>query len=491
MQGWRGEQPRTITRLIARVALMMMIGAVGIVVAALLIGALIASDALAYRMGDGYVFRDLARGTSYWRDLDLPAEFIPEGWSNDSQHHATLTLREDGSRTLRVNDLRENAIRCEVIIPGDFVYTYFLAWSDDTTLLYSHSTVDESGVYRFDLATCTSTHLADVDGRLDYARVAKPYAAFIVLQRGQVVFYVLDIETGEIVRLNDEPFSGNSMYAFWRPVDQQRLRGDSCCLLYGDSNSLNLYQPATAAIQSIDNEGRFAYWLNQDTVVIYASQQNTQFSVVQLRPYEDDQIGDPLVSIPNTLSSTFTTDLRYIAYVDVEEGVITLHPEVTSRVMLLDRENNTTTPILPEMDRAGQVQFSSDGRWLMIQPRPPTLSSVLYEIATGAVYDLGLSLNPYQQTIWLDHALLYPDQNGDVVQFDFVEHTTQTVLNIPVGERFNGAWMYEDYAAIVTDAGGASCLYLFDQRQRSMTALGCSTMVQVGSIRWIADSAAP
>jgi hypothetical protein len=489
MQGWRGEQPRTITRLIARVALMMMIGAVGIVVAALLIGALIASDALAYRMGEGYVFRDLARGTSYWRDLDLPAEFIPEGWSNDSRHHATLTLREDGSRTLRVNDLRENAIRCEVVIPGDFVYTYFLAWSDDTTLLYAHSTVDESGVYRFDLATCTSTHLADVDGRLDYARIAKPYVAFIGERRGEYTVYVLNVETGDLMRLNYQPFQSTSVYAFWRPVDQQRIRGDSCCLMYGDGNSLHLYQPETAATQSINSVWGLAYWIDQDNILIRNFQQDGPITAFEFRLYANDRIGEPLVNLRNTISSTFTADLRYIAYVEVEAGATTLQFGAASRVMLLDMENNTTTPILPEIDGVDAVRFSPDGRWLLLYSRATGSSSVLYETATGAARNLALRLTAFDP-IWRNQALLYPDINGDMIQYDLVEHTAQIVLDSPSASIiFSGIQNYEDYAAILTNRGSETCLYLLDQRQRSAIALGCSTMVQVGSMRWIADSA--
>jgi hypothetical protein len=477
-----------ILRLIFRLGLVSLVLTVVMIVAAFGAGALIASDALAYRVGEGYVFRDLARGASYWRDLDLPAEFIPEGWSDDSRHYATLALREDGSRTLRVYDLHENVIRCEVVIPGEFVYTYFLAWYDDTTLLYSHSDVDASGLYRFDLATCASTHLADVDGRLDYPRIARPYVAFIGERRGEYTVYVLNIETGDLARLNDEPLEGSSVYAYWRPVDQQQLRGDPCCLLYGDGQSLSLYHPETATTQTIENTGQRVYWLNQHTILIQTAQQNTRFSIVELRPYEDDEIGDPLIRIPNTLSSTFTTDLRYVAYVQVDEGVTTLQPDLASRVILLDRESNITTPILPELDRVGGVQFSPDGRWLLIHPRPTALSSMLYEIATDAVYDLGVSLNPYQQTIWLDQALLYPDRNDDLIWFDLVEQTTQTILNTPVGERFNGAWVYQDYAAIVTNRRSETCLYLLEQRHRSTTALGCSTLVLFGSMRWIPDA---
>jgi hypothetical protein len=307
MQRWRTEQPRTITILLARAAVMVMIVVAGILIAAQMIGALIDVPTLALRVHSGYALVDPLRGVWFWNPMGLTGSYSPVLWSSDSVWRAHLSLEALGSSAVTIREVWTGEVICNINTDLDRLeFTRFFDWQrEEGLLLYS-----SSAIYHVDVTACTLDEILRVDeGTIRSVSQAGSLLAFVAGVYDQQHVYLLDTLSGEVQQISQtSPHYSDGIFPYvaW-PVrevapDQWEYQADT--LLYGDGDEFHVYTTATGETQSIYDVDSRMFWSGNSTTILSETDYSDQPRLVPVTIYafEDGRLStQPIPRTPGVL----------------------------------------------------------------------------------------------------------------------------------------------------------------------------------------------
>lgn len=483
MQGWRGEQPRTITRLIARAALIVVIGASLIVAVAQMIGTLIDVPTLVVRVRSGYAFTDPLRGVWFWNPMGMSTSYSPVLWSSDSVWMARLTPERLGSPNLTVREAWTGRVVCRIETDLDSLeFARFFDWQrDEGLLLYS-----PAAIYRADLNACTLDEILRVDYTINSASQAGSLLAFIAGVGDQRHVYLLNVTTGEVQQISQAPLDNSNdipAYVTWpfREVAPDQWQYHSDYLLYSDRDEFHVYTTATGETQSVYDVDSRMFWGGNSTTILSEAGYNDQPRLVPISMYafEDGRLSDqpifhePQVYYTRNAFNFSWSEMNGYFYVAADPGAEIRQPDLSTRAYRFDPLTRTITPLLPELDRVETFFYGRDG-WLFVNQRgvPTTLA---YHLPTGEQHMLSARIT-FFELWWTDDpdTILYITAANEVVRHDLRTGGEQPVGALPAGGVSWGNTAGGYLVFTVRESNPIqTCVYLLEMRGSDLRRMHC------------------
>jgi hypothetical protein len=483
MQGWRGEQPRTITQLIARAALSVMIGAALIVAVAQMIGTLINVPTLTLRVRSGYSLVDPLRGVWFWNPMGMSSSYAPTLWSNDGAWVARLTPQQLGSPNLTVREAWTGRVVCRIETDLDSLeFAQFFNWDrGEGLLLYS-----PTAIYHADVNACTLDEILYVEDTINRVSQAQSSLAYIAGLGNQRHAYLLDLTSGDVQQISQTPLEYSPelfAYVAWpfREVAPDQWAYQSDYLLYGDADEFHVYTTATGETQSVYDVDSRMFW-GEGSIIISESRYSDQPRLVPITMYafEDGRLSDqpifhePQVYYARDSYNFWLSETGEYFYIAADTATETLSTDTPTRLYRFHSPTRTITPLLPELDRVETVFYGRDG-WLFVNQRgvPTTLA---YHLPTGEQHMLNARVGPFELW-WADDpgTILYITAANQIVRHDLRTGEEQSVAALPTGARVMWGNTAGGYLALVARESSQlqTCVYALEMRGSELRRMHC------------------